>query len=220
MAPHSSTLAWKIPWTEEPGRLQSMGSQSRTRLSNFTSLTPYFITGEGNGNPLQYSCLENPMDRGAWQAMVHRVTESRTRLKWLSMHTRDCHTTRYSNTCTHTHTVPDRSDKRPIKGWEALACHQLNNYFSLFIDHFRVWSIYCTISALIQEIYNTHIISDQQEVGWLCSAKSYQVFNSFQADHFLIKNLNPQLNTQKNLQRRTLKCIQCNCYSCRSVHCG
>ena len=36
MAPHSSTLAWKIPWTEEPGRLQSMGSQSQIRLSDFT----------------------------------------------------------------------------------------------------------------------------------------------------------------------------------------
>ena len=36
MAPHSSTLAWKTPWTEEPGRLQSMGSQSWTRLSDFT----------------------------------------------------------------------------------------------------------------------------------------------------------------------------------------
>ena len=36
MVPHSSTLAWKIPWVEEPGRLQSMGSQSRTRLSDFT----------------------------------------------------------------------------------------------------------------------------------------------------------------------------------------
>ena len=36
MAPHSSTLAWKSPWTEEPGRLQSMGSISRTRLSKFT----------------------------------------------------------------------------------------------------------------------------------------------------------------------------------------
>ena len=41
MAPHSSTLAWKIPWAEEPGRLQSMGSQSQTRLSNFT-LTFHF----------------------------------------------------------------------------------------------------------------------------------------------------------------------------------
>ena len=37
--------------------------------------------GEGNGNPLQYSCLENPMDRGAWWAMVHGVAESRTQLK-------------------------------------------------------------------------------------------------------------------------------------------
>ena len=36
MATHSSTLAWKIPWTEEPGGLQSMGLQSRTRLSDFT----------------------------------------------------------------------------------------------------------------------------------------------------------------------------------------
>ena len=36
--------------------------------------------GEGNGNPLQYSCLENPMDRGAWQATVHGVAKSQTRL--------------------------------------------------------------------------------------------------------------------------------------------
>ena len=36
--------------------------------------------GEGNGNPLQYSCLENPMDRGAWWATVHGVTKCRTRL--------------------------------------------------------------------------------------------------------------------------------------------
>ena len=37
--------------------------------------------GEGNGNPLQYSCMENPMDRGTWQATVHRVTKSQTQLK-------------------------------------------------------------------------------------------------------------------------------------------
>ena len=40
--------------------------------------------GEGNGNPLQYSCLENPVDSGAWQAVIHRVTQSWTLLKWLS----------------------------------------------------------------------------------------------------------------------------------------
>ena len=38
MAIHSSTLTWKIPWTEEPDKIQSMGSQSQTRLSDFTSL--------------------------------------------------------------------------------------------------------------------------------------------------------------------------------------
>ena len=43
--------------------------------------------GEGNGNPLQYSSLENPVDRGAWWAAVHRVTQSWTLLKLLSMHT-------------------------------------------------------------------------------------------------------------------------------------
>ena len=37
--------------------------------------------GGGHGNPLQYSCLENPMDRGAWQATVHRLSKSRTLLK-------------------------------------------------------------------------------------------------------------------------------------------
>ena len=42
--------------------------------------------GGGHGNPLQYSCLENPKDRGAWQATVHGVAESRTRLKQLGIH--------------------------------------------------------------------------------------------------------------------------------------
>ena len=44
------------------------------------------LIGEGNGNPLQYSCLGNPMDRGAWWAIVHRVTKSLTQLKRLSQH--------------------------------------------------------------------------------------------------------------------------------------
>ena len=43
-----------------------------------------FLYGEGNGNPLQYSRLENPVDRGAWRAAVHRVAQSRTWLKQLS----------------------------------------------------------------------------------------------------------------------------------------
>ena len=45
------------------------------------------FSGEGHGNPLQYSCLDKPMDKGAWQATVDRVTKNWTRLKQLSMHT-------------------------------------------------------------------------------------------------------------------------------------
>ena len=45
--------------------------------------------GGGYGNPLQYSGLENPMDRGAWQAMVHRIAKSQTQLKRFSMHSCD-----------------------------------------------------------------------------------------------------------------------------------
>ena len=132
MAPHSSTLAWKIPWKEEPGRLQSMwslrvGHDGATSLSLFPFMhwrrkwhpTPVFLPGkshgwrslvgcfpwgckesdtserlhfhfslscivEGNGNPLQCSCLENPRDWGSWWATVYAVAQSRTRLKWLS----------------------------------------------------------------------------------------------------------------------------------------
>ena len=80
MAPHSSILAWKIPWTEEPCRLQSMGSL-RVGHDWATSLS---CIGEGNGNPLQCSCLENPRDGGAWWAAVYGVAQSQTRLKRLS----------------------------------------------------------------------------------------------------------------------------------------
>ena len=82
MAPHSSTLAWKIPWTEEPGGLQSMGSL-RVGHNWATSLSLSCI-GEGNGSPLRCSCLENPRDGGAWWAAVYGVAKSQTRLKRLS----------------------------------------------------------------------------------------------------------------------------------------
>ena len=84
MATHSSTLAWKIPWTEGPGRLQSMGSLGvgqdwATSLSLFTFMhwrrkwqpTPVFLPGESRG-------------RRAWWAAVYGVAQSRIRLKWLS----------------------------------------------------------------------------------------------------------------------------------------
>ena len=61
-------------------------AKSRTRLSDFTFTFHFSLSciGEGNGNPLQCSCLENLRDRGAWCAAVHWVAQSRTRLKRLS----------------------------------------------------------------------------------------------------------------------------------------
>ena len=78
MAHHSSTLAWKIPWTEEPGGLQSVGS---LRV-DMTEQLPFHFSlsciGEGNGNPRQCSCLENPRDGEACWAAVSGVAESDT----------------------------------------------------------------------------------------------------------------------------------------------
>ena len=89
MAPHSSTLAWKIPWIEEPDRLQSMGLR-RVRHNWETSLSLFSsCIGEGNGNPLQCSCLESPRDGGAWWAAVYGVAWSWTRLKRLSSSSRE-----------------------------------------------------------------------------------------------------------------------------------
>ena len=75
----------------EPGRLQSMGSlrDGHNWATSFSLLLS--CIGEGNGNPLQCSFLENPRDGGAWWAAVYGVAQSQTRLKWLSstLHTLD-----------------------------------------------------------------------------------------------------------------------------------
>ena len=80
MAPHSSTLAWKIPWTEEPGRGREESDTTERLHFHFSLL----CTGEGNGNLLQRSCLENTRDGGAWWAALYGVAQSRTQLKRLS----------------------------------------------------------------------------------------------------------------------------------------
>ena len=84
MAPHSSTLAWKIAWTEEPGRLQSMGLLELNTIERLHFHFSLSYIGEGNCNPLQCSCLENPRDREAWWAVVYEVAQSQTPLKRLS----------------------------------------------------------------------------------------------------------------------------------------
>ena len=75
---HSSILAWRIPWIEAsqvalvvknpPANAGDAGSIPESGRS----------PGEGNSNALQYSCLENPTDRGTWQATIHRVTKNQT----------------------------------------------------------------------------------------------------------------------------------------------
>ena len=84
MATHSGILAWRIPWTEEPGSHGAHGSESKESACNAgdTGLIPGSgrSPGEWNGYLLQYSCLEDSMDRGAWRAAVHSVANSRTRL--------------------------------------------------------------------------------------------------------------------------------------------
>ena len=83
MAPYSSTLAWKIPWMGLVG-CSPWGSEEldTTEWLHFDfSLSGI---GEGNGSPLQCSCLENPRDGGAWWSAIYEVTQSWTWLKWLS----------------------------------------------------------------------------------------------------------------------------------------
>ena len=94
MAPLSGTLAWRIPWTVEPGRLQSGGTLRATTepLHFHFSLS---CIGEGNGNPLQCSCLENPRDGGDWWVAIYGGAQSRTWLKHLSS------SSSYYKTCPH-----------------------------------------------------------------------------------------------------------------------
>ena len=78
MATHSSTLAWKTPWTEEPGRLQSLGSLSRTRLSNFTFTFHFHALEEEMATHSNVLAWRIPGMVGAWWAAVCGVTQSQT----------------------------------------------------------------------------------------------------------------------------------------------
>ena len=77
-------FTWKIPWMEEPGRLQSMGSQ-RVRHDWVTSLSFFtFMLWRRKWEPTPVFLLENPWDRGVWWAAIYGVAQSWTRLKQLS----------------------------------------------------------------------------------------------------------------------------------------
>ena len=71
--------AWTLKFIEHTEAVLFSENTLVFRMAE-VSMSSAIALGEGNGNPLQYSCLENPMDRGAWQATVHGVTKSWTRL--------------------------------------------------------------------------------------------------------------------------------------------
>ena len=81
---HSSPLAWKISRMEEPGGLHPWGREESDMTEQLHFHFSLSCIGEGNGNPLQCSRLENPRDGGASWAAISGVAQSRTRLKRLS----------------------------------------------------------------------------------------------------------------------------------------
>ena len=99
----SLALHWRRQWHPTPvllpgksyGQRSLVGYSPWSREESDTTEWLHFdfslsCIGEGNGNPLQCSCLENPRDRGAWWATVYGVAQSRTRLKWLSSSFASC----------------------------------------------------------------------------------------------------------------------------------
>ena len=81
MALHSRTLAWKIPWAEEPGKLQSMGLRSQTRLSDFTFTFHFYALEKEMATHSSVLAWRNPGTEGAWWAAIYGVAQSRTQLK-------------------------------------------------------------------------------------------------------------------------------------------
>ena len=97
MVVHNDLMAWRRQWHPTPVLLPGKSHRwrslvgwtlwGREELDMTECLHFHFslsCTGEGNGNPLQCSCLENPRDGEAWWAVVYGVAQSRTRLKWFS----------------------------------------------------------------------------------------------------------------------------------------
>ena len=84
MATHSSTLAWEVPWTEGPGGLQSMRSQSQMRLSDFSFTFQFHALEKAMATHSTVLAWRIPGTGGAWWAAVYGVAQSQTRLKRLS----------------------------------------------------------------------------------------------------------------------------------------
>ena len=145
MAPHSSTLAWKIPWAEEPGRLQSMGLRRvghdwATSLSLFTFMhwrrkwqpAPVFLPGESR-------------DGRAWWAAVYGVAQSGTQLKW-----RSSRSSSSSSSSKLLSRLGLHLGSHPVFGLPDLVVARiLLHQFSENTPTFPTWSPWCLIKSLV-----------------------------------------------------------------------
>ena len=108
-------------------------------------------TGEGSGNPLQYSCLENPMDREAWQATIHRVSKGQMWLKWLNTYMYLEMITAISLVTIHHHTVTF------IFGWRKLKICSLLNLQTSDIVNYSDHALHCIPSYNSKFIHFDHL---------------------------------------------------------------
>ena len=140
MAPHSSTLAWKIPWVEEPGSYSPWGREE----SDTTEWRHFHFSlsciGEGNGNPLQCSCLENPRDGRAWWVAISGVSQSQTQLKPLSSSSKQL---RRDDVASGEEAGLEL--ERP--GVESLICHSLVLFLSYLICKVKISTVFRIIGT-------------------------------------------------------------------------
>ena len=174
MAPHSSTLAWKISWMEDPGRLQSMGSLRvrhdwGTSLSLFTFThwrrkwqpTPVFLPGESQG----------------WRSLVgchHGVTQSRIRLKWLN-------SSSSSSLCN--------------KLW-SLYSNELFAFYSHSEVQWGTWSPECWFSHSPQFVSQVLVVRGHPSLSW---AQLYEVLRCWLVDHYSLSVWCLQIPEVKNM---------------------
>ena len=150
----------------------------------------YFKDGEGNGNPLQYSCLENPKGRGAWWAAVHGVAESRTRLSDFTL-------------TFHFHALEkEMADHSSVLAWRIPGMGEPGGLPSL--GSHRVGHDWSDLAAAVLERHSVSYLTMWvlRETGWRASERVTCV-GLWEKDptFYPITRLNPLYGKQKNLPR-------------------
>ena len=167
MAPHSSTLAWKrLPWMESLEGCSPWGrwgSHTTERLHFHFSLS---CIGEGNGNPLQCSYLENPRDGEAWWAAVYGVAKSRTQLKRLSS----------SSSSSRASLIAQLANKR---------------IYIIFLDYTygKIYNICCTLSELLHSVWQSLSPTVLLQMVLFHSFNGWVIFHCMYVPHLLYSSL-------------------------------